>query len=186
MHRAVVAEAKRMAPGTRSTRPCGKSRPVFPFVDTFIAAIAIAQSYCWESPKPTEFGSTLLVKSREDADWFIHPSEPTCQLVIPLHPGLADHASGSGSRPPARTSNRLNHQPLHFVRANERLQKQAKLNRPKPEEIQNLRPILQPSVSGSATTPRASTSANAHSGSMSYCLVISIMLSSAMRSISLL
>ena len=31
---------------------------VFSFVDTRIAAIGLAQSYCWESPKPTEFGTT--------------------------------------------------------------------------------------------------------------------------------
>lgn len=31
---------------------------VFSFADTFIAAIGVAQSYCWESPKPTEFGTT--------------------------------------------------------------------------------------------------------------------------------
>jgi putative restriction endonuclease len=31
---------------------------VFAFVDTFIAAIGVAQSYCWESPKPAEFGTT--------------------------------------------------------------------------------------------------------------------------------
>jgi hypothetical protein len=31
---------------------------VFAFVDTFITAIGVAQSYCWESPKPTEFGTT--------------------------------------------------------------------------------------------------------------------------------
>jgi putative restriction endonuclease len=30
---------------------------VFSFVDTFVAAIGVAQSYCWESSKPTEFGS---------------------------------------------------------------------------------------------------------------------------------
>src|SRR4030088_970783 len=29
---------------------------VFSFVDTRIAAIGIAQSYCWENPKPLEFG----------------------------------------------------------------------------------------------------------------------------------
>jgi hypothetical protein len=29
---------------------------IFSFVDTRIAAIGIAQSYCWESPKPAEFG----------------------------------------------------------------------------------------------------------------------------------
>jgi hypothetical protein len=31
---------------------------VFSFVDTRITAIGIAKSYCWESPKPAEFGST--------------------------------------------------------------------------------------------------------------------------------
>ena len=30
---------------------------IFSFVDTFIVAIGVAQSYCWESPKPTEFGT---------------------------------------------------------------------------------------------------------------------------------
>ncbi len=29
---------------------------IFSFVDTRMAAIGVAQSYCWESPKPTEFG----------------------------------------------------------------------------------------------------------------------------------
>jgi len=31
---------------------------VFSFVDTLILAIGIAQSYCYESPKPPEFGSS--------------------------------------------------------------------------------------------------------------------------------
>src|SRR5512147_740150 len=31
---------------------------VFSFVDTVIPAIGVAQSYCWESPKPAEFGTT--------------------------------------------------------------------------------------------------------------------------------
>jgi hypothetical protein len=31
---------------------------VFSFVDTVIAAIGVARSYCWESPKPAEFGTT--------------------------------------------------------------------------------------------------------------------------------
>jgi hypothetical protein len=29
---------------------------VFSFVDTFVTTIGVVQSYCWESPKPTEFG----------------------------------------------------------------------------------------------------------------------------------
>ncbi len=31
---------------------------IFSFVDTRIFAVGIAQSYCWESPKPDEFGTT--------------------------------------------------------------------------------------------------------------------------------
>ena len=31
---------------------------VFSFADAQIQAIGIAQSFCWESPKPTEFGNT--------------------------------------------------------------------------------------------------------------------------------
>jgi hypothetical protein len=29
---------------------------IFSFMDTRILAVGIAQSYCWESPKPEEFG----------------------------------------------------------------------------------------------------------------------------------
>src|SRR5204863_7960524 len=40
---------------------------IFSFVDTFIAAIGVAQSYCWESPKPGEFGKNGV--SWEDGGW---------------------------------------------------------------------------------------------------------------------
>lgn len=40
---------------------------VFSFVDTHIAAIGIGDSYCWESPKPTEFGSAG--QNWEDVGW---------------------------------------------------------------------------------------------------------------------
>ena len=30
---------------------------IFSFMDTRILAVGIAQSYCWESPKPLEFGN---------------------------------------------------------------------------------------------------------------------------------
>jgi putative restriction endonuclease len=40
---------------------------VFSFVDTRIAAIGIAESYCWESPKPIEFGSAG--QYWEDVGW---------------------------------------------------------------------------------------------------------------------
>jgi hypothetical protein len=40
---------------------------VLSFVDTRIEAIGIAQSYCWESPKPREFGSAG--QNWEDIGW---------------------------------------------------------------------------------------------------------------------
>lgn len=53
---------KRNANGARnpfyeSMREVAPGNLVFSFVDTRIAAVGIAQSYCWESPKPSEFGS---------------------------------------------------------------------------------------------------------------------------------
>jgi HNH endonuclease len=52
---------KRNANGARnpfyeSMREVSPGDIIFSFVDTRIAAIGIAQSYCWESPKPAEFG----------------------------------------------------------------------------------------------------------------------------------
>jgi hypothetical protein len=52
---------KRNANGARnpfyeSMREVSPGDAIFSFVDTRIAAIGIAQSYCWESPKPLEFG----------------------------------------------------------------------------------------------------------------------------------
>jgi putative restriction endonuclease len=57
---------------------------IFSFVDTAIPAIGVAQSYCWESPKPTEFGT--IGDYWEDVGWkvrvrftallhWIHPKE---------------------------------------------------------------------------------------------------------------
>jgi hypothetical protein len=56
---------KRNANGSRnpfyeSMREVAPGDLIFSFVDTRIIAIGIAQSYCWESPKPAEFGSTGL------------------------------------------------------------------------------------------------------------------------------
>jgi hypothetical protein len=53
---------KRNANGARnpfyeSMREVSPGDLIFSFVDTRIAAIGIAKSYCWECPKPTEFGS---------------------------------------------------------------------------------------------------------------------------------
>ena len=54
---------KRNANGARNPfyeamREVSPGDVVFAFSDTLIAAIGIAQSYCWESPKPAEFGTT--------------------------------------------------------------------------------------------------------------------------------
>jgi hypothetical protein len=40
---------------------------IFSFMDTRILALGIAQSYCWESPKPLEFGSSG--QNWEDIGW---------------------------------------------------------------------------------------------------------------------
>lgn len=53
---------KRNANGARnpfyeSMREVAPADLIFSFVDTRILAIGIAQSYCWESPKPLEFGN---------------------------------------------------------------------------------------------------------------------------------
>ena len=52
---------KRNANGARnpfceSMREVSPGDIIFSFVDTRIAAIGVARSYCWEIPKPTEFG----------------------------------------------------------------------------------------------------------------------------------
>jgi hypothetical protein len=52
---------KRNANGGRnpfyeSMREVSPGDVVFSFKDTYICAMGIAESYCWESPKPTEFG----------------------------------------------------------------------------------------------------------------------------------
>jgi len=45
---------------------------IFSFVDTRVAAIGIAKSYCWERPKPTEFGSTG--QNWENIGWRVNVS----------------------------------------------------------------------------------------------------------------
>ena len=45
---------------------------IFSFVDTRIAAIGIAKSYCWECPKPTEFGSAG--RNWENIGWRVNVS----------------------------------------------------------------------------------------------------------------
>ena len=54
---------KRNANGARnpfyeSMREVAPGDLIFSFMDTRILAVGIAQSYCWESPKPLEFGNS--------------------------------------------------------------------------------------------------------------------------------
>src|SRR5436309_10347989 len=48
-------------PFYESMREVSPGDVIFSFVETFIIAIGIAQSYCWESPKPIEFGAAGAV-----------------------------------------------------------------------------------------------------------------------------
>jgi hypothetical protein len=57
-----VWSPKRNANGARnpfyeSMREVSPGDVIFSFVDTRVAAIGVAKSYCWECPKPMEFGS---------------------------------------------------------------------------------------------------------------------------------
>jgi putative restriction endonuclease len=63
---------KRNANGARnpyyeSMREVAPGDRIFSFVDTKIAAIGIAESYCYESPKPSEFGTAGM--NWEDIGW---------------------------------------------------------------------------------------------------------------------
>jgi putative restriction endonuclease len=63
---------KRNANGARnpfyeSMREVAPGDLIFSFMDTRILAVGIAQSYCWESPKPLEFGNAG--QNWEDIGW---------------------------------------------------------------------------------------------------------------------
>ncbi len=63
---------KRNANGARnpfyeSMREVAPGDLIFSFVDTRILSVGIAQSYCWESPKPEEFGNAG--QNWEDVGW---------------------------------------------------------------------------------------------------------------------
>ena len=59
-------------PFYESMREVAPGGLIFSFVDTKIAAIGIARSYCWECPKPTEFGSTG--ENWENIGWRVNVS----------------------------------------------------------------------------------------------------------------
>lgn len=84
---------------------------VFSFVDTRVVAIGIAQSYCWESPKPTEFGTagqnwanigwrvavkfTQLVHRMRPKEHInlLSPARSSIEQPIPdLHPAARGHS----------------------------------------------------------------------------------------------
>lgn len=71
---------------------------IFSFVDTRIAAMGVAQSYCWESPKPTEFGEAGLYW--EKVGWKVKVSFTT--LVHNVRP--MDHIGVLRAVLPARYS----------------------------------------------------------------------------------
>lgn len=68
---------KRNANGARNPfyetmREVAPGDVIVSFVDTRILAIGIARSFCWESPKPTEFGTAG--QNWEDVGWKVHVS----------------------------------------------------------------------------------------------------------------
>ncbi len=68
---------KRNANGGRnpfyeSMREVAPGDLIFSFVDTRITAIGVAKSYCWECPKPTEFGSAG--QNWENIGWRVNVS----------------------------------------------------------------------------------------------------------------
>jgi putative restriction endonuclease len=68
---------KRNANGARnpfyeSMREVSPGDLIFSFVDTRVAAIGISKSYCWECPKPIEFGS--VGQNWENVGWRVNVS----------------------------------------------------------------------------------------------------------------
>jgi hypothetical protein len=91
---------KRNANGARnpfyeSMREVSPGDVVFSFANTLIAAIGVAQSYCWPSPKPAEFGATG--QYWENAGWKVR-----VQFTTLIHRG--PHAGAAAcSAGPVRT-----------------------------------------------------------------------------------
>jgi hypothetical protein len=101
---------KRNANGARnpfyeSMREVAPGDLVFSFLDTRIVAIGIAQSYCWESPKPLEFGNAG--QNWEDIGWkvrvvfteLLHKVRPKdhIDLLRPLLPRKYSPLQASGN-----------------------------------------------------------------------------------------
>jgi len=76
---------KRNANGARnpfyeSMREVSPGDLIFSFVDTRITAIGVAKSYCWECPKPTEFGSAG--QNWENIGWRVNVSFTALQNKV--------------------------------------------------------------------------------------------------------
>lgn len=76
---------KRNANGARnpfyeSMREVAPGDLVFSFVDAKLYAIGIAQSYCWESPKPSEFGAAG--QNWEDIGWRVRVAFTTLNYQV--------------------------------------------------------------------------------------------------------
>jgi putative restriction endonuclease len=81
------AKSARNPNGTRnpfyeSMREVAPGDLIFSFMDTRILAVGIAQSYCWESPKPVEFGTAG--QNWENIGWKVKVS--FTELVHKLRP----------------------------------------------------------------------------------------------------
>ncbi|HVB57078.1 MAG TPA: HNH endonuclease signature motif containing protein [Candidatus Acidoferrales bacterium] len=94
---------KRNANGARnpfyeSMREVSPGDLIFSFVDTRIVALGIAKSYCWECPKPTEFGS--VGQNWENIGWrvtvefsqLVRKIRPKDHMAV-LRPALPDRCS---------------------------------------------------------------------------------------------
>lgn len=89
---------KRSAGGARNPfyelmREVSPGDLIFSFMDTRIQAMGIAQSYCWESPKPIEFGSA-------GSNWETSAEGESCLL----RPHLENTTQGPHRHPPAPPS----------------------------------------------------------------------------------
>lgn len=116
---------KRNANGARnpfyeSMREVSPGDIIFSFVDARIVAIGIARSYCWESPKPQEFGSAG--QNWERVGWkvrvhfleLIHQIRPKDHMAA-IQPVLPDRYSPLQSSGNGIQSVYLTELPLFFA-----------------------------------------------------------------------
>jgi hypothetical protein len=113
---------KRSANGARnpfyeSMREVAPSDLIFSFMNTRILAIGIAQSYCWESPKPLEFGNSG--QNWENIGWRVKVNftllnnkvrpKDHIDILRPLLPDRYSPLQSTGNGPPICLSHRGAH-----------------------------------------------------------------------------